>query len=138
MTNISDVNVMDVRGKIEYRKTKYCVCIYTDDDKDRYLFINTESRKMYDDFQIKSSDYPFLNQKDRYVNCSNVQELEQERIIERKGNLNYEDMRNILNKIRESEDITETEKEDIVPELEKWLSDSNYAKNKLSAVFKYR
>jgi hypothetical protein len=142
MTNISDVNVMDVRGKIEHRETKYCVCIYAGDDKDRYFLINTnspeiESHKIYDDFLIKESENSFLKC-DRYVNCSYVQELERERIIEKAGNLNYEDMRKILDKIKSSKRITAADKDIIIPALEKWLNSDDYAKNKLSAVFKYR
>jgi len=138
MVQVSDVNIMDVEGKVDYRDTKYCVCIYSKEDKDKYLFINTESREMYDDFQIKCSRYAFLGQKDRYVNCFSVQELEKERVIEKKGNLDYEDMKRILAKIKNSDSITEAEKEILIPELENWLNDENYASKKLSTIFKYR
>jgi len=138
MVQVSDVNVMDVEGKIDHRETKYCVCIYSKEDKDKYLFINTESRKMYDDFQIKCSRYSFLGQKDRYVNCFSVQELEKERIIEKKGNLDYDDMKQILIKIKNSDSITEAEKEILIPELENWLNNKDYSQNKLSTVFKCR
>jgi len=138
MVQVSDVNIMNVEGKIARRETKYCVCIYSKEDKDKYFFINTESREMYDDFQIKCSRYTFLGQKDRYVNCFSVQELEKERIIEKKGNLDYDDMKQILTKIKNSDSITEAEKEILIPELENWLNDENYAPKKLSTIFKCR
>jgi hypothetical protein len=137
MTNISDVNVMDVKGKVEHRDTKYCVCISTGDNKDRYFLIDSKSRKMYDDFEIKKSVYDFLEH-DSHISCSKVYELEEERYIEKIGNVNYEDMQTILNKVRNSDRITRAEKDVIVPELENWLKDDNYAGNKLSAVFKCR
>jgi len=138
MVQVSDVNVMDVEGKIDYRETKYCVCIYSKEDKNKYFFINTESREMYDDFQIKCSRYKFLGQKDRYVNCFSVQELENERIVEKKGNLDHEDMKQILNKIKNSDSITEAEKEILIPELENWLNDKDYSSKKLSTIYKCR
>jgi hypothetical protein len=67
-----------------------------------------------------------------------VHKLEKERLIEKKGNLDYEDMQKILSKIQNSDRIPEDEKKVLIPMLEKWLKDDDYTKNKLAAVFKYR
>ena len=61
MSELFDVVVMDVKGVVSYRDTKYCVCVSNLQNK--YLFINTDHRTMYDDFEIKAEDYIFLNNK---------------------------------------------------------------------------
>jgi uncharacterized protein (TIGR02145 family) len=65
MPNISEVFVIDVSGVIEYRDKKHCVCVSVAFDK--YLLINTSHREIYDDFEIKSSDYAFLKLNNRFV-----------------------------------------------------------------------
>ena len=140
MTNVSDVNAMDVFGVIEKpgkEKTleKYCVCISVGKNSDKYFYINSQHREMYDDFGIKASDYDFLEH-DSYIGCSEVQILDKNRFHRKLGTLKHKDMLKILNKIRNSECIPEVEKEVLVSELEDWLE--NYTKNKLTATFNKR
>jgi len=130
MAEISDVYVMNTEGEIDKRDTKHCVCILVSADKDKYVLINRFDIKKYDGFEIKKSDYAFLDQDIRYVGCSRVYDFGKDRILRKVGNLTYNDMKRILEKIRNSKFITAEEKDVIVPKLEKWLGD--YAKNKLS------
>jgi len=137
MTNISDVNLMNTKNVIDHRDEKYCVCISVGKDKDKYFLIDSKSRKAYDDFEIKAADYDFLKH-DSYISCSLVVELGKERLINKLGNINHKDMVTILTKVKNSEHLTDDNIRDIELELGDWLKDGNYAKNKLSAVFKCR
>jgi len=137
MTSISDVNLMSTKSVIPHRDKKYCVCISTGKDKDKYFLIDSKSRKMYDDFEIKAKEYEFLEH-DSYISCSLVVELENERFIEKLGNINHKDMVTILKKVKNSEYLSNDNIKDIESELGNWLKDDNYANNKLSAVFKCR
>jgi hypothetical protein len=122
MPKISDVLIVDVSGKIPLRDTKHCVCISV--SKDKYLLINTDHREMYDDFQIKSSDYAFLKDTDRFVCCSKMYRFSPDRIIKKTGNLNRSDMIKIIDKIQNSKILDKMEKNSVIPELDKWLSDN--------------
>jgi len=130
MPNISEVICMDLSKIMPERTNKYCVCISAGDGK--YFIINSNSREMYDDFKIEACDYDFLSH-DSYVSCHKAYVLGDELIVKKLGDLNYDDMLKILNKIRNSKRIAEVERDDIALELEKWLS--NYAANKLSGNF---
>jgi len=130
MPSISEVVLMDVSKIMPERSEKYCVCISAGNGK--YFYINSEHRKMYDDFKIKAANYSFLRH-DSYVGCSEAHVLGKELVVRKLGNFNYEDMLKILNKIRNSKRITEAERNAIVLELEEWFS--NYAANKLSRNF---
>ena len=121
MPNISDVVLMDVSKIMPERATKYCVCISAGDD--RYFFINSEHREMYDDFKIKASDYGFLTH-DSHVCCHEAYRLGNELIIRKLGNLNYDDMLRISVKIQNSRRITKTERKTLAFELETWLNDN--------------
>jgi len=79
---------------------------------------------MYDDFEIKSSDYEFLNSVNRSVSCLKLHHFDSNRIIEKVGNLNRGDMVKILDKIQNSKDIKKIDKDSVLPELKKWLSDN--------------
>jgi len=125
MPQISDVNIIDVSGDINYRSTKHCICISV--SKDRYLIINTEHRKMYDDFLIESSIYSFLDGKDRFICCSGMYEFSSDKIIKKVGNLNFIDMSKIMEKIQKSRVIDKIDKDSVIPELDKWLSDNSPA-----------
>ena len=120
MPEISDVFIINVLEKIAYRNTKHCVCISV--SKDRYFTINTNHREMYDDFQIKSSDYGFLGGIDRFVCCSGMHEFSSDKIIKKVGNINFDDMAKILDKIQKSKTIDKIDKDSVIPELDKWLS----------------
>ena len=124
---------MNVSKIISERDTKRCICISTGNGK--YLFINSHHRDKYDDFKIESSEYSFLNH-DSYVGCSEIIMLKDEHIIKKVGNLKYDDMRKILNKIKNSKFIVEAERDVIAVELEEWLN--NYRENKLNDIFKNR
>jgi hypothetical protein len=120
MSQISDVLIIDVTGKINYRGSKHCVCISVSGDK--YFLINTDHREIYDDFEIKSSDYVFLDGTDRFVCCSRMHEFRPDRIIRKVGNLNHCDMARIADKIQKSKVLDKMEKDSVIPELDKWLS----------------
>jgi len=119
MPNISDVLKINTHGIMDYRDIKYCVCVSTLACK--YFYINTKHRDMYDDFEIKSSDYEFLNSVNRFVSCVKLHNVDSDKIIEKAGNLSRDDMMKILDKIRNSEDIKKIDKDSVVPELTKWL-----------------
>ena len=114
--------VIDVSEKIAYRATKHCVCISLSEDK--YLMINTNHRKMYDDFEIKSSDYGFLKGTNRFVCCSGMYEFPAGKVIDKVGKLNRDDMAKILDKIQNSKILTKRDKDSVIPGLDKWLSDN--------------
>ena len=111
---------MDVSKIMPERATKYCVCISAGND--RYFYINSEHREMYDDFKIKASDYDFLKY-DSYVGCHEAYLLGKELIIRKLGNLNCDDMLKILDKIQNSKRMTKTEKKTLILEFEMWLAD---------------
>jgi hypothetical protein len=122
MFAISDVLIIDVSGEIAHRSTKHCVCISV--LRDRYLLINTNHREIYDDFEVKSSDYRFLEGVDRFVCCFKTYNFNSSRIVKKVGNLNYSDMMKIVNKIQKSKSIDKMEKDAIMQELGKWCSDN--------------
>jgi len=121
MPNISDVIKITTHDALDYRDIKFCVCVSA--QTDRYLYINTNHRDMYDDFQIKSSDYEFLNSKDRFVGCVKLHHFDSDKMLNKVGNLNRDDMLKIFNKIQKSENITQTDKDSVMPELRGWLLD---------------
>jgi len=137
MTTVSDVNRMSTKNVVAHRDEKYCVCISTGNGKDKYFLIDSKSRKMYDDFEIKAEEYDFLS-KDSYISCSLVVELGKDRFIEKLGNIDHKDMIKILEKVKKSEHLTDDEIKDISNSLENWLNDKDYASKKLSEIFKYR
>ena len=122
MPEICSIWLVDVSGLFPYRNTKQAVCISVAGN--RYLVINTEHRQMYDDFCIKSSEYPFLDGTDRYVACSRIHCFEAERLIKKVGSLSLADTKNLVEKIKKSRVIDKLEKNAILPELEKWLLDN--------------
>jgi hypothetical protein len=132
---ISDVFVIDTAGKIEHRGTKFCV--YVSVAKDKWLLINTANRGIYNELEIKPSEYGFLGGVNRFVACSQVFEFDEGKVIKKAGNLNYGDMVRIaenLKKVRTKKIMIQLK--DIIVELEKWLAD--YSCNKLADVFNKR
>jgi len=120
MPSISDVILMDVSKIMPERTVKYCVCVSAGND--RYFYINSEHREMYDDFKINASDYDFLAH-DSYVGCHEAYLLGKELVIRKLGNLNHEDMLKILGKIQNSKRIAKTERKTLILEFETWLND---------------
>ncbi|MCL1957502.1 MAG: hypothetical protein FWF63_09285 [Fibromonadales bacterium] len=120
---ISEVYIIDVSKILPHCETKYCICITTGINK--YFLINSENREMYDTFEINASDYKFLKH-NSYVGCSKAHTLESNLIIKKIGNLNFNDMSKILEKIRKSKYIAKPERESMTLELEEWLN--NYKK----------
>jgi len=90
----------------------------------RYLIINTNHREIYDDFEIKSSDYNFLGSKNRFVSCVKMYGSDSIKLLRHVGNLYREDMIKIVDKIQNSNVLDEIEKDSVVLELNKWLSDN--------------
>ena len=121
MPEISDVLIIDVSGTVGHRKTKHCVCISV--SRDKYFLINTSHREMYDDFEIKSSDYAFLENVNRFVCCSKMYEFGPDKVIEKVGNLNFGDMAKIIDKIQKSRVLDKMEKNSVIPGLDKWQTD---------------
>lgn len=119
MPNISDVFKVNIQGLLDYRNTKYCVCVSALLGK--YLYINTKHREIYDDFEINSSDYGFLGSVNRVVSCLKLHQINSNKLIERVGNLTRGDMLKIKDKIQESKTINKLEKDSVLPELLKWL-----------------
>jgi len=122
MAEISDVFIIDVSEIVTRRATKHCVCISVSQDK--YFLINTNHRKFYDDFEIMASDYDFLGDSNRFVCCSEIFGFEPERIIRKVGNLNSTDMAKIIKKIQESRILDKRDKDYILHNLDKWLTDN--------------
>jgi thioester reductase-like protein len=137
MPNISEIFVMDMSTILPYSDTKYCICVSVSENLG--FLINSDHREMYDDFKIKASDYKFLNH-DSYVGCSETFEISEDFILSIKplGNLNYDDMKKILEKIRNSKHFEEQERKNRILELEEWLNENNYAGNKLKNAFNNR
>ncbi len=121
MPDISDVLIMDVTKLFKYRDTKHCVCVSVSNSK--YLVINSNHRDRYDDFEIKSADYAFLNSMDRFVCCSETYTFNNDEIIKKVGNLNRSDMIKIVDKIRNSKILSVMEQNLVLPELNKWILD---------------
>lgn len=119
MPNISDVLIVNTVGTVDHRITKYCVCVSALNDK--CFYINTKHRDIYDDFEISSSDYKFLNSENRAVSCLKLHQLDSNRIIEKVGNLNRDDMLKIRDKIQNSRTIHKSDKDLVIPELNQWL-----------------
>ncbi|MDR1829628.1 MAG: hypothetical protein LBQ76_02550 [Candidatus Fibromonas sp.] len=126
MPDISDIILMDVSKILPHSYEKFCVCISS---SSKYFYINSLHREMYDDFEIKSSDYGFLKH-DSHVGCHKAHLLGDELVIRKIGKLNRKDMMKILNKIKNSKHLPKAEKESISCELEEWLN--NCQENKLN------
>lgn len=123
MAIIGDVFVCDVSGIVSERDKKHCICVSVSQDK--YILINTEHRKIYDDFQISEKNYDFLHGTDRFVACSQILQFDSERKIQRVGTLKYKDMGIVIQKIRESKVLSKIEKDAILPDLEEWYLDNS-------------
>jgi len=80
---------------------------------------------MYDDFEIKSLTYDFLNSIDRFVCCSKMYEFDSDKIIKKVGNLNCDDIAKIVDKIQKSRTLDKMDKDSVIPGLDKWLSDKS-------------
>jgi len=117
---ISGVYKVNTVGLIEFRQKKICVCISIAFNK--YFLINSDHREIYDDFEIASPIYTFTNYKNRFVCCSRTISFDTDRLIEKVGNFNRNDMIRILNKIQTSEILIDDNKESIITELQIWLS----------------
>jgi hypothetical protein len=135
MAAISDVYIIDVTDNVEHRKTKHCICISV--AKNKCLLINTENRGIYNELEISSENYNFLNGKNRFVACSRPIIFKESEIIKKEGNINYNDMAKILEKLKsvKKKDIA-IQLKDVITELEEWLA--NYSGNKLADVFNKR
>jgi hypothetical protein len=126
MAEIGDVFIIDVADKVSYRGTKHCICISVTNDK--YLVIDTQHREIYDDFEIKAKDYPFLKKVNRFVCCSRIYHFDSSKLLNNKapvGRLKYADVVKIINKIQNSEVLDETEQASVLPELIEWQLDNS-------------
>jgi len=132
MAAISDVYIINVTDKIEYRKTKHCVCISV--SKNKGLLINTKNRGIYNELEINSETYSFLNGTNRFVACALPIEFKDNEIVKKEGSLNHADMLRIVEKLKsvKTKQIL-IQLKDIIAELESWLT--NYNENKLADAF---
>ena len=117
--DLFDVVIMNVEEIMPYRDTKHCICVSI--SKEKYLMINTDHRRMYDDFKIESQNYPFLNNRDRFIACSEIYDISSERIIRNVGKLKIKDINKIIEKIKNSKSLYKADKDLILPEIESWL-----------------
>jgi len=115
---IRGIYVFDVRQHAilgKYRETKYCVCVSIGGGL--YLVINTRSNPDYDDFQIRASNYDFLNSEDRYLGCDALFELDAVKILRKVGVLNDFDAKIVYEKIRASTSISDETIQKVLSEL---------------------
>jgi len=117
--NISDVFIADFSNEIEHRPRKHCVCVSV--SSERYVVINTNHRETYDDFEISSADYDFLESKNRFVSCVKLYGAGSIKLIRHVGNLYREDMIKVADRIQNSDVLDEIEKMSVIPELKNWL-----------------
>ena len=132
MTVISDVFILDVSDNedLEYRDTKYCVCVSVLNNK--CLLINSKNSGIYDELEIDSSDYDPQGGV-RFVACKNIFEFSESEIIRKLGNLNYANMKKILDMLKAK---NRKQLADIITELDEWIS--GYSQNKLLDAYKNR
>jgi hypothetical protein len=76
---------------------------------------------MYDDFEIKSTDYKFLGTENRFVSCLKMYGSDSIKLLKHVGNLYREDMVKIVDKIQNSKVLDKIEKDFVVHELKEWL-----------------
>ncbi|MCL2155163.1 MAG: type II toxin-antitoxin system PemK/MazF family toxin [Leptospirales bacterium] len=120
MPDLFEVVIMDVSDIIFHRETKHCVCVSLMENN--YLFINSKSLPKYDDFMIEAKNYPFLQNKNRFIACFKIYTISNDRIVKTVGKLNIEDINKIVNKIKKSKILKKKEKASVLTEIESWLS----------------
>jgi len=98
-----------------HRSRKHCVCVSV--GSGLYLLVNTAHRELYNDFQIKASDYAFLSGVDRFISCHKPKEISTSSLIQRVGTLSNTDTRTVIAKIKASRAIPENDKTVIISEL---------------------
>ena len=108
------IYLADVRGIIRYRDTKHCVCVSAGNGI--YYLVDTLHRAEYNDFQIKASNYAFLNGKDRYVSCVPVA-IPKSRLLCQVGVLSDTDTKTMYLKTEASHKIQRDEKKALLTEL---------------------
>jgi hypothetical protein len=59
---------MDLSSILPHCKDKYGICVSASNGK--YFLINSEHRRMYDDFEINTSEYSFLTKERSFIGCS--------------------------------------------------------------------
>jgi hypothetical protein len=91
-------------------------------EKQSIVFINSNSLPKYDDFMIEAKNYPFLQNKNRFISCFKIYTITPDRIIKTVGKLEIEDIKKIVNKIKGSKILNKKEKESVLTEIESWLS----------------
>jgi hypothetical protein len=106
--------------QINKNKFHVCVCVA----RNYYLVINTEYRSFYDCIEIKSSDYAFLKDKNRFIECSQIfqQDIILADNVKKVGKINNDDLYVILSKIEKSARLYNYQKEPIILEIKKYLS----------------
>ena len=120
MPDLFEVVIADVSEMLSDRETKHCVCVSITENN--YLFINSRSSPIYDDFMIEAKDYAFLQNKDRFISCFKIYNIADEKIIKKVGDLNMEDINKIIDKIKKSKTLKKEIKMPVLLEIKNWLS----------------
>lgn len=116
MREIGEVFIVEVKDIFPNRENKHCVCISV--SKNAFLVINTLHREIYDDFEISAKDYSFLKNQNRFVSCSKILYIQNDKIKTFSlGKLNYKDILKIIDKIQNSKILETSEKYKILTEL---------------------
>ena len=113
--SIRSVYEVDVRNLVDKRDNKYCVCVSIGSGK--YLLINSKSRQIYNDFEIKAIDYQFLAGENRFISCSKLFVFDKTRLLRKVGTLSDSDTKKVIAKIYSTDKIPEPEKVDVIREL---------------------
>jgi len=113
--SIRGVYRVNVKGILKYRDMKHCVCVSV--GAGMYLYINTNHRENFNDFQISAANYDFLEGVDRFISCLSPTSIPSSNLIQKVGELNEADARTIYVKIQESTMIHNKIKKIVLPEL---------------------
>ena len=111
------INIFD--ESIYPAKNIYCACVCV--SKNFFLKLNSENRAMYDCIPISKKQRQFYG----FISCSNVFEYSEEELKKStiKGNLHFEDIKRIKEKVETSKTIVKMKKEQILCELEYCLEE---------------
>jgi len=123
---------MKVSGVLPNKKNKRCLCVSLGGD--RYFLVDYQRCSMYDDFKISKSSYDFLD-RDGYIGCSEIHSPAEKQLVKRCGEIYCEDMAKILDRVKNSKNLSEASINSIVPELEKWIEKESLAEEKMKDIF---
>lgn len=112
---VASIYLADTIGVLAHRRQKLCVCVSAIAGK--YLLINTEHRKMYDDFVLRAQDYGFFQGTDRFLACSALFAFDSSLLKQKMGKLTVADISMAAEKIRASRTIAPADKAVVLADL---------------------